>query len=285
MFTGNQTRILDILASQPDREFSMSDLGRALSRHPGTFQRGLNSLAKQGYIVSRRKANLRLLSFNTSHPLEKEITNIVRGMAPTMPADFLLTFSSQTGTASLPTSEPPGVYESSPLKILIIAGPNGAGKTTFAREFLQQEAGCSVFINADYIAHGLSPFSPETAALKAGRLMLGEMNDHIRKRDSMAFETTLSGRRYARLIPKWQEEGYRVKLIFLSLSCVQLAVARVAVRARQGGHSIPEETIRRRYEMGIKNFEGMYKSLVDAWALYDSSGPGPVLLDEGEVPE
>jgi predicted ABC-type ATPase len=57
-------------------------------------------------------------------------------------------------------------------RIIIIAGPNGAGKTTFAREFLPQEANCPDFINADLIAVGLSPFNPEAAALRAGRLML-----------------------------------------------------------------------------------------------------------------
>lgn len=78
-------------------------------------------------------------------------------------------------------------------KILIIAGPNGAGKTTFAREFLPQEAGCPVFVNADLIAAGLSPFAPELAAFKAGRLMLQAILDHVSNNDSFAFETTLSG--------------------------------------------------------------------------------------------
>src|SRR5271170_6220023 len=66
-------------------------------------------------------------------------------------------------------------------KILIIAGPNGAGKTTFAREFLPNEAGCPVFINADLIAAGLSPFQPEIAAIKAGRLMLEEIAAHAER--------------------------------------------------------------------------------------------------------
>lgn len=283
MLTGNQTRILDVLTSGTDRELSMSDLGRALGRHPGVFQRGLNSLEEQGYVVSRREGNMRLISFNRFHPSSREIIGIVRKTAPGMAADFYMVFPPRSGGASLRTAEPPGAYESSQSKILIIAGPNGAGKTTFAREFLQQEARCSAFINADYIAHGFSPFSPETAALRAGRLMLHEINDHIRKRDNVAFETTLSGRRYAKLIPKWRKEGYRVKLVFLFLFRVELAIARVAVRTRQGGHDIPEETIRRRYESGRKNFDEIYKSLVDAWALYDNSGMSPALLDEWEV--
>ena len=101
-------------------------------------------------------------------------------------------------------------------KIIIIAGPNGAGKTTFAREFLPNEAACPVFINADLIAVGLAPFEPESVAFKAGRLMLSEIRNYARKGESFAFETTLSGRVYARLIPRWQQSGYQVKLFFLT---------------------------------------------------------------------
>ena len=56
-----------------------------------------------------------------------------------------------------------------------IAGPNGAGKTTFALEFLPREADCPDFINVDLIAAGLSPFHPEQAAIRAGRLMVTEI--------------------------------------------------------------------------------------------------------------
>lgn len=101
-------------------------------------------------------------------------------------------------------------------KIIIIAGPNGAGKTTFAEEFLPNEADCPNFVNADLIAAGLSPFVPEVAAIKAGRLMLEQIHGHVRKGDSFAFETTLSGKLYAQLTPQWQAKGYAVKLFFLS---------------------------------------------------------------------
>ncbi len=79
-------------------------------------------------------------------------------------------------------------------RIIIIAGPNGAGKTTFAREYLLKEAHCPDFINVDLIAAGLSPFDPDRAAIQAGRLMLAEIQRRVRKRESFAFETTLSGR-------------------------------------------------------------------------------------------
>lgn len=124
---------------------------------------------------------------------------------------------------------------------IIIAGPNGAGKTTFAREFLPNEAGCPIFVNADLIAAGLAPFAPETAAIRAGRLMLQEMGRHFLARENFAFETTLSGRGYLRLIEQWQRAGYRVKLIFLQLASPEEAIARVMLRVRQGGHNVPEE--------------------------------------------
>lgn len=139
-------------------------------------------------------------------------------------------------------------------KVIIIAGPNGAGKTTFAREFLPNEAGCPIFVNADLIAAGLAPFAPESAAVPAGRVMLGELGRHFAARHSFAFETTLSGRAYLRHIHEWQTAGYRVKLIFLQLND------------------------------GRKIFTALYAPLVDAWALYDNSGSQPALLDWSEKP-
>lgn len=172
--------------------------------------------------------------------------------------------------------------ESPDRKVIIIAGPNGAGKTTFAREFLPNEAACPVFVNADLIAAGLAPFAPETAALRAGRLMLEELDRHFRAGESFAFETTLSGRGYLRHIQQWQQAGYRVELIFLQLNCADEAVARVRQRVRQGGHDIPEAVIRRRFSAGLRNFQKHYAPVVDAWALYDNAGEVPVLLEWNE---
>ena len=167
-------------------------------------------------------------------------------------------------------------------RIVIIAGPNGAGKTTFARDFLPQEANCPDFINADLIAAGLSPFRPETMALRAGRLMLLEIAERVRRGESFAFETTLSGLAYARAVPRWRAAGYHVKLIFLSLPNADMAVMRVAARVAQGGHNIPEAIIRRRFVAGWRNFQERYVQLVDAWNLYDNSGARPLLLNFGE---
>ncbi len=170
-------------------------------------------------------------------------------------------------------------------RVIIIAGPNGAGKSTFAQEFLPNEASCPLFVNADLIAVGLSPFDPAAAAVRAGRLMLKEIRRHARSGHSFAFETTLAGRGYARLIPRWQAAGYWVHLIFLSLQHADLAVERVTVRVAQGGHDVPEHVIRRRFDKGWSNFNGVYCKLVDSWHLYDNSGEQAILLQESEQHE
>lgn len=168
-------------------------------------------------------------------------------------------------------------------KVVIIAGPNGAGKTTFATEFLPFEAGCPIFINADLIAAGLSPFNPEAAAFRAGRMMLEEIDRHGAEGRSFAFETTLAGRAYVGRIAKWRAAGYTVKLMFLSLRSPEEAIARVAMRVRQGGHDVPPEIIRRRFAKGMRNFLELYRREVDYWQRFDNSGPVPQLLDEGGI--
>jgi predicted ABC-type ATPase len=167
-------------------------------------------------------------------------------------------------------------------RIIIIAGPNGAGKTTFARTFLPEEAELTHFINADAIAAGLAAFAPDTAAIRAGRLMLAEISHCARRGESFAFETTLSGLNYLRHIKQWRAQGYQVSLYFLSLPNVETAIARVAERVLQGGHNIPAHVIRRRFASGRYNFQQYYKSAVDEWALYDNTGTEPELLDWAE---
>lgn len=167
-------------------------------------------------------------------------------------------------------------------KILIIAGPNGAGKTTFAREFLPNEAGCPAFINADLIASGLSPFEPTVAAIKAGRLMLEEMAAHTKRGTSFAFETTLSGRSYLPMIRTWRKQGYQIKLFFLSLANADEAIARIAARVVQGGHYLPDDVVRRRFQSGLYNFQHIYRFEVNFWRWYDNSNDIPRLIEEGE---
>jgi predicted ABC-type ATPase len=168
--------------------------------------------------------------------------------------------------------------------VIIIAGPNGAGKTTFAREFLPLEVGIPSFINADLIAAGLSPFAPELAARRAGRLMLEEIDRCAAAGISFALETTLAGKASVHRISSWQSLGYSVKLVFLQLRSEEQAVARVQLRVRQGGHSISAEVIARRFKAGLRNFETLYRPLVNEWQRIDNGGPTPRLLSEGGRP-
>jgi predicted ABC-type ATPase len=165
-------------------------------------------------------------------------------------------------------------------RAIIIAGPNGAGKTTFATEYLPNEGDCLRYANANLIARGLSPFDPDLAAVVAGRLLLELIDDYAAAGDDFAFETTLSGRTYARRIQGWRSSGYYVRLIFLWLPSVEIAVRRVRQRVAQGGHNVPENVIRRRFASGL----AIYKPLVNEWRMYDNSGVVPRLMDSKNNP-
>jgi predicted ABC-type ATPase len=168
------------------------------------------------------------------------------------------------------------------MEAYVIAGPNGAGKTTFAREFLPNYAECKNFVNADLIAQGMSPFSPETAALRAGRMMLSEIQSFAEKRVSFGFETTLSGRGYVALLRRLKAEGYEIHMFFLWLKSVDLAVSRVRERVSRGGHDIPEHIIRRRFERSARNFLLHYRPLAHVWTFFDNSGETPKVVALGK---
>jgi predicted ABC-type ATPase len=167
-------------------------------------------------------------------------------------------------------------------KIYVIAGPNGAGKTTFAGRFLPEYVHCTEFLNADLIAAGLSPFAPESQNIRASELMLERMDGLIERRETFSFETTLAARSYHRKIIGWREIGYDVQLFFLWLPSADMAVARVANRVIQGGHGLPEETIRQRYTLGLANFHKLYRSVVDQWSCFDGSRLPPRLIAQSE---
>ncbi len=137
--------------------------------------------------------------------------------------------------------------------LYIIAGCNGAGKTTASYTILPEIIECKEFINADEIAKGLSPFQPENVSFEAGRIMLKRINELIDNNKSFAFETTLSTRSYKEKIIRAKNQGYTVTLLFFWLNNIDLAKERVKIRVKEGGHSIPEEVIERRFLNGIKN--------------------------------
>ena len=173
--------------------------------------------------------------------------------------------------------------ESAP-NVVVLAGPNGAGKTTSAPKVLEGVLGIGEFVNADVIAQGLSGFRPEQVGLAAGRIMLARLHDLARQRSSFAFETTLASRTFAPWLADLMVSGYQFHLVFLWLPSADLAVARVAARVREGGHDVPEVTVRRRYETGLSNFFKLYQPMATTWKLCDNSdGANPRLIAFGEL--
>lgn len=169
--------------------------------------------------------------------------------------------------------------------LVVLAGPNGAGKSTAAPAVLRGQLGVLEFVNADTIARGLSAFSPERAAIEAGRIMLTRLRQLASQGQSFAFETTLASRTFAPQIRDWMQRGYAFHLIFLWLPSAGFARARVQERVRLGGHDVPEVTVRRRYHRGLRNFFVLYQPLATTWRFYDNSGRRPRLLARGEGKE
>ena len=156
-------------------------------------------------------------------------------------------------------------------RLYIIAGCNGAGKTTASYTMLPEMLDCREFVNADEIAKGLSPFNQERMAIEAGRIMLQRMEDLLSQDEDFAFETTLASRSYTQFIEKAHAKNYFVTLLFFWLPSPELAIERVATRVAEGGHNIPEDVIRRRYDSGIRNFKALYMPECDFWTIYDNS--------------
>lgn len=162
--------------------------------------------------------------------------------------------------------------------VYIIAGPNGSGKTTFAKTFLPQYAKCDRFINADLIAAGLSPFSPEQVAIKSGKLVLEQIKEYSESNVDFGFETTMSGVTYLKYFKILKEKGYNLNIFFLWINSAQLAIARVKDRVAEGGHNVPVEDIKRRFERSINKFFYEYRLLADQWILFNNAETIPKII-------
>lgn len=154
--------------------------------------------------------------------------------------------------------------------ICVIGGCNGAGKSTLARELLPR-LGIGRFLNADLIAKGLSPVNPELAAFTAGRRLLEEARGLIEAGNSFALESTLSGKTYVKLLREAKERGYRLVLHYIVIGSAAQAVERVRLRVLTGGHHVPEDDIRRRFERSTRHFLADYLPLADEWGLWDNA--------------
>ncbi len=155
---------------------------------------------------------------------------------------------------------------------IIISGPNGAGKTTAAPLLLRDELSVLTYVNADVIAQGLSGFAPEAADREAGEIMLRRLSQLQKQRESFAFESTLAGRGYARRISDLRTDGYDVHLLYIWLPDADQAVARIKLRVLHGGHDVPEDVVRRRFERSLHNLVNLYMPIVSTWHVYDGRG-------------
>lgn len=162
----------------------------------------------------------------------------------------------------------------------IIAGPNGAGKTTFALEYLPKISEGIQFINADLIAAGLSPLMPQKQLISASRIFLKQIETCIKNHDSFAFETTLAGRSYLRLIERLQAQGWQVELIYLALPNVEMSKLRVAERVAHGGHAIPLVDINRRFSRSLFNLFSTFSYRVDGCSCFMNEAEQPQIVFE-----
>ena len=165
--------------------------------------------------------------------------------------------------------------------LYLIGGCNGAGKTTFAKRFLPA-AGVDLFLNADEIARGLSPLKVELAALRAGRLLLTMARENLAKKRSFGLESTLSGKTYVHLLEEARAAGYEIELHFLVIPSADFSIQRVAQRVSKGGHDVPSDDIRRRFERITQNFLDLYVPLANRWSVWDNSSGQMLILAQSE---
>lgn len=156
-------------------------------------------------------------------------------------------------------------------QLFILAGCNGAGKTTASKILLPEVFEIETFVNADIIAAKLNPDNPESVAIQAGRMMLGQIDELLSQKKSFVLETTLATKSYVELVKKAQNLDYEVTLTYFWLESADHAIERVARRVKQGGHNIPDDVVKRRYENGIRNMFKLFMPIVNKWTIYDNS--------------
>ena len=158
--------------------------------------------------------------------------------------------------------------------VIILAGPNGAGKSTISRTLLAEKYGICHYVNADGIARGLSAFHYDSMAIKAAKVMLEHLRELAEDRANFAFETTLGTKSFAPWISELRKTGYVFHLVFVWVRSADVSIQRVKDRVKLGGHFVPEDTIRRRYQRGLNNFFTLYRPIADMWRMIDNSELG-----------
>lgn len=167
-----------------------------------------------------------------------------------------------------------------PPTLYLFAGSNGAGKTTFARAYLRQLDPVPRFLNADEIARGLSPLDPQKLSVKAGKLLLHEIQGCLESRNFFGLESTLSGTTYAKLLQQAKFIGFQIEIHYLWIPSPSLAIRRIAQRVKMGGHFVPDADVKRRFSRSLTHFLEIYAPLSDGWTFRNNSvQPASLLFD------
>ena len=146
-------------------------------------------------------------------------------------------------------------------EIIVFAGPNGSGKSTITQ--LSKKIG--VYINADDIKRATLCTDLEAAQ------MAEQMREKaLAHREDFTFETVLSTDRNLKLLQKAKEKGYFIRCIYVLTADPSINVARVKVREEQGGHGVPEEKIRTRYQRALALLPELV-AICDVLHVYDNT--------------
>lgn len=263
-------RLLVYFFTRPGERLYLREIAARIHGDPANLSRALTALEKEGVFVSEKRGLQKYFSLSQNYPLYSELKSMIMKMT-----------SAQHNDEERPPSKSVKKANARGGRVYIVAGPNGAGKTTFAKKFLPLFADCKQFINADLIAGGLSPFSPEQSAIQAGRLLLERIRHFAGKGTDFGFETTLAGKSYRNMFADLKAKGHTLHLFFLWIPDIKLAISRIQDRVKRGGHDIPEPVVRRRFQRGMRHLFELYRPFLDSWCLFDNSGAFPHLVAMG----
>ncbi|HKJ34356.1 MAG TPA: AAA family ATPase [Balneolales bacterium] len=152
-------------------------------------------------------------------------------------------------------------------QLIVVGGPNGAGKTTLALEILAEKN--IEYISADDIAYELAPENTESVRIQAGKEFFKRLELAVQHRKNILIESTLSGKTLLPILCRYQKNyDYSIVIVFVYTPNSDFCAERVAIRVKKGGHNVPLEDLKRRFDRSLNNFWHVYRPESDQWYLY-----------------